>query len=343
VNGSPALADRLLEHLRGRLGAPALRYAEPPAAITGGHDTAIFALRLAGGPIGWTGPLILRLQGGHQDPRRSLRERAAQNALADLGYPTPRVLDACADPAVLGGGFLVMERAAGRPMLDAQRTGVARALVELQSRLHDLPVEPFLRAVDAVGGRALSTFDGLCAYLAERAGRRAHDGLRAPMDWLLAHRPAEPARPAICHGDFHPQNVLMAGGAVTAVLDWPNAVVADPAYDVAATRIIVGMVPMALSSVPAALRGVAHVVRVVTLRRYLAGMLARRPIAPDVLGYYEAAACMRQLVRIWEARLDAAERGVVPGALDASVLGDRLVAHFARLSGVRPVLPPVPR
>ena len=343
MNGSPALADRLLAHLRGRLGAPALRYAEPLAAIKGGHDTAIFALRLAGGPPGWTGPLILRLQGDHQDPRRSLREQAAQNAVADLGYPTPRVLDACADPGVLGGGFLVMERAAGRPMLDAQRTGVARALVELQSRLHDLPAEPFLRAVDTVGGRALSTFDGLFAHLAARAGRRAHDGLRAPMDWLLAHRPAEPARPAICHGDFHPQNVLMSAGAVTAVLDWPNAIVADPAYDIAATRIIVGLVPMALSSVPAALRGVAHVVRVVMLRRYLAGMLGRRAIAPDVLAYYEAAACMRQLVRIWEARLDAAERGVAPGALDASVLGDRLVAHFARISGVRPVLPAVPR
>jgi aminoglycoside phosphotransferase (APT) family kinase protein len=343
VNGSPALADRLLGYLRGRLGAPALGYAELLVAIKGGHDTAIFAFRVAGGPAAWSGPLILRLQGGHQDPRRSLREQATQNAVADLGYPAPRVLDACADAGVLGGGFLVMERAVGRPMLDAQRTGVARALVELQSRLHALPTEPFLRAVDAAGGRALSTFDGLFAHLAARAARRAHDGLRAAMDWLLVHRPPTPARPAICHGDFHPQNVLMAGGAVTAVLDWPNAIAGDPAYDIAATRIILGLVPMSLSSVPAPLRGVAHVMRVVILRRYLAGMLGRRPIAPEALAYYEAAACMRQLVRIWEARLDAAERGTVPGALDASVLGDRLVAHFARISGVRPALPPVPR
>jgi hypothetical protein len=32
-----------------------------------------------------------------------------QNALATLGYPAPRVLAASADPAPLGGGFLVMD------------------------------------------------------------------------------------------------------------------------------------------------------------------------------------------------------------------------------------------
>ena len=333
------LADRFLDHLRLNLAAPALRYVQPLAAIRGGHDTQIFSFRLAGAPRGWEGPLVLRVLGGQHDPRRALRERAAQNAVADLGYPAPRVLEASADPAPLGSGFLVMERAAGRPMLDERPIGVARALADVQARLHALDAEPFLIAMDSAGGRGPSTFDGLLAQMAERVARRPHDGLRPAMDWLLAHRPATAARPTICHGDLHPQNVLMSGNAVTAVLDWPNAVVADPAYDVAATRVILAFVPMALLSIPAPLRGLAHVARMVMVARYTRAMRLRQPSEPRAREYYEAAACMRQLVRVWGARLVAAETRAPLETLDASSFGDRLGAHFARLTGVRPSLP----
>src|SRR5262245_12141104 len=118
------LADRFLDHLRAKLSAPALRYAEPPAAMRGGHDTRIFSLRLHGGPGGWAGPLVLRVLPREHDPRRALREAAAQNAVADLGYPAPRVLEASADVATLGGAFLVMERASGRSMLAERRSGI---------------------------------------------------------------------------------------------------------------------------------------------------------------------------------------------------------------------------
>jgi len=73
------------------------------------------------------------LSPGH-DPVRALRERATQNALAGLGYPVPRVLIASADRGLLGAGFLVMERAAGRPLLAARRPGVGRALAEAVGR-----------------------------------------------------------------------------------------------------------------------------------------------------------------------------------------------------------------
>lgn len=340
--GSQALAEGLLDHLRVKVTAPALRYAEPPAVIRGGHDTQIFSFRLDGASAAWAGPLVLRVLPRQHDPRRALREAAAQNAVADLGYPAPRVLDASADTAALGGAFLVMERASGRPMLDERRIGIACALVDVQAKLHELPAEPFLRAMDGVGGRGPATFDGLLAQLADRAARHSHDGLRAGMEWLLAHRPAAPARPVICHGDLHPQNVLMSGRSVTAVLDWPNAVVADPAYDVAATKVILAFVPMALMSVPAPLRGLAHAARLVMVRRYMAGMQRRRRMEPMVFAYYEAVACMRQLVRVWAARLVAAAERAPLDDLDASTFGERLGARFAQLTGLRPVLPSRP-
>src|SRR5438046_10657060 len=104
------LAQRLLDHLRTELREPTLEFAEPPTPIRGGYDTQIFAFRLTSGALpAFAAPLILRVLGAQHPPTRLFRERAVQNALATLGYPAPRVLAASADPAPLGGAFLVME------------------------------------------------------------------------------------------------------------------------------------------------------------------------------------------------------------------------------------------
>ena len=339
---SPAdLAQRLLHHLRGELGEPGLAYAAAPAPISGGHDTRIFGFTLAGAPGDWARPLILRLLGPQHDPARALRERAIQSAVSGLGYPAPRVFAASADLGVLGGAFLVMERLPGRPMIEERWFDLASVLVQAQLRLHALDAAPLLEAVDRVGGRDAVTFDGLLAQLRDRVDRHALDGLRGAMDWLLARRPAAPERPVICHGDFHPQNILMSGGAVTGVVDWPNAVVADAAYDVASTRVIVGLVPVGLSTMPAALRGVIRLARPLLLARHLRGYRRGRPLDPRALRYYEAAAGMRQLVRVAERRLSAAARAAPLDPLDASSFGERVAARFAGLAGVTPRLPPV--
>ena len=74
------------------------------------------------------------------------------------------------------------------------------------------------------GGLAVLAAVVLSYWFAKgRAGR----GLRvtlAGLRWLVAHRPAERARPVVCHGDLHPGNILVDDdGAVTAVLDYPDS------------------------------------------------------------------------------------------------------------------------
>lgn len=346
-------ARPLLEHLRAELHEPGLGYAEPLTPITGGYDTRIFAFRLSGAAEPFSIPLILRVLGNQYPPARALSERATQNAVAGLGYPAPRVLLASADPAILGGAFLVMERLAGRPLLDARRLGVASVLVEMQLRLHALDAEVLLEALDregqassAAGGPPISrevvTFEGHLARLERRIARGSLRGLEQAMAWLLDHRPTGMRRHVICHGDFHPQNILMADGRVTGVIDWPNAIVADPAFDVASTRVILGLVPVGLLGVPPPLRGLVEIARRILVVRYVRGYQRRQPLDAARLAYHEALACMRGLVRTVEARLAPLEEsGVNP--LDASVFGERLGARFARITGVTPRLPAVPR
>src|SRR5262249_61731622 len=105
-----------------------------------------FALRLTAPVPSMFGPLIRRLLPAHIDPARALRERATQIALADFGYPAPRVLLASADPTLLGGAFLIMRRLAGQPLPKVSLGAMASGLADLQARLHALDPVAFMRA-----------------------------------------------------------------------------------------------------------------------------------------------------------------------------------------------------
>jgi aminoglycoside phosphotransferase (APT) family kinase protein len=324
------LARALAAHLRDALASPALDLAEPPAGISGGFDTEIYALRLRGAPPAFAGPLVLRLLRRHHDPARVLREQATQNVLADLGYPAPRVLLASSDSAVLSAPFLLMERLPGRPLLETRVVGMGAVLADLQLRLHALDGTPLARLL----GPAF-TFDGYLDTLAARIERGTLDGLTPLVGWLRAHRPTNGAL-AICHGDFHPQNVLAERGRVTAVLDWPNVLVADPAFDVASTLNILRFVPAGLTSIPWPLRQLARIVQPLLAASYLARYRRGRAIDAAHLAYYQTAAALRALVRAGESRQGGA---AAPSALDASPYAARLLRHVRRVTGVAAALP----
>jgi len=237
-----------------------------------------------------------------------------------------------------------MERATGRPLLTTRRPGIGRMLGEAHARLHALNAEALLRALDDEGRAAGWRFDrdavGFESHLASldrRIQAAGLAGLADGMRWLRTRQPVERSARVICHGDFHPQNVLAEDGRVSAVLDWPNALVAAAEYDVAATRVILTQTPISLVPMPAALRPLAAAARRLLAARYLAVYRRLRPLDRTRLPYFEAAGCMRGLVRAGEARVT---EGTAPSPLDASSFGERLAARFGRASGVPVALPP---
>jgi aminoglycoside phosphotransferase (APT) family kinase protein len=327
------LGPRLLAYLRAALRRPRVDFAEPLAPLSGGFDTEIFAFRLSGTEPALAGPLVLRVLGPHHDPLRALREQATQNAVADLAFPAPRAPLASADPEILGGAFLVMERRPGRPLLAARRLGIAAVLVETHLRLHALDPSALLGAIDRAvpGSSALVSLDGHLGRLQARIDGNL-PGLAPAMRWLLDHRPGPSGARAICHGDFHPQNLLVDGREIT-VLDWPNVLVADPAYDVAATRVILEQAPLQVLPVSRPVRWAMAAGRRLLVALYLHGYGRRRPLDPRALAYGEALACMRGLVRAAEHRIGARE---ADNRLDASSFGQRLATRFTELTGIRP-------
>jgi len=89
--------------------------------------------------------------------------------------------------------------------------------------------------------------------------------------------------------------------------------------------------------VPTALRPLLAAGRRLLAARYLAVYRTLRPLDRTRLPYFEAAGCMRGLVRAGAARV---AEGAAPSPLDASSFGERLAARFGRASGVPVALPP---
>ena len=344
------IAGRLLHHLARAFDCPGAAYLAGPARIQGGFDTTIFGFALDRVPPPLQGPLILRLSRANANPARVKLETIVQNALAEMDYPAPRVTVTESDPDILGGPFMVMQRVPGKTLghaierfgagssfsgrvrlllsLPAVLDGIIDQWVGMQIRLHQLPAATLLRAVTAAGIEAgVVTFEGQLARLRTIVERHGLAGLEPGLAWLDQHRPV-PVQAAICHGDFHPLNILAENGKPTGVIDWPNVVIAEPAMDVGSAIANISTVPINL---PWALRAAARAAIGAALRRYQRAYHARRPLDDQAVRYYQAFRAVAQLVPVGVARAAGRTGG---GAFHSEAGAGNLIARIKRLSGV---------
>ena len=243
-----AVSTALLEQLSAEAGA-GLEFVDALVRLTGGFETFTYGFRVSAesGPL--SGPLVLRVFRERGAETQGRREAAFQNALAGLGYPVPRVVLQVGSPGIGGRPFNLMKRVSGRPMMadlfdgTADLESVPGRLVRLHASLHEIPPAPVIEAVEGTGfsADAFSIWHRL-----DRLGRyfdeQEFEGLRPVWDWLGENRPEERETPAVCHGDFHPGNVMVDDGAVSGVIDWPGASFADAEHDVSVTLVLVGVV-----------------------------------------------------------------------------------------------------
>jgi aminoglycoside phosphotransferase (APT) family kinase protein len=334
----------LLVYLRGALQAPDLSYAEAPSQITGGFDTLVFRFRLADAPDEFAGPLILRVFREEDSGERARYEQTVHDAVVALGYPAPRVLLAEPDDAPLGRAFLIMERVPGRVMLDLffrpSRLwfSLAPFLAEAHVRLHSVDPKPLLRAFESEGLLGRASIDLFYDHIQATIERTQASWLAPGMRWLLDQRPAATEQ-VICHGDFHPVNILVDNGTVSGVIDWAWVSVAEPAYDVGASVAIFSHGPVDL---PSFLQAPANLIRRRFVRRYVAEYSKRRPLDLPAVDYYEALRCFGFLVEVgeqWQADAGIVERPIKPSAFTGRDVGLKIMVRFQELTGVALELP----
>jgi aminoglycoside phosphotransferase (APT) family kinase protein len=210
--------------------------------LTGGGSCDAFAIDR--GSARW----VLRRAPRHVNVASAhdvLREYRILDAIKDAPVAIARPIVSCADPAVFGAPFFVMERIDGSAILSHIPNEWATAPASQGRALEELI--DALVAIHAVDWRACGLGDlaHTGEYLPHQIARwlaqlESYDGRELPSairvaDWLRSHRP--PDQPAaLCHGDYKLDNVLFAPESpprLAAVVDWEMAGVGDPLVDLA--------------------------------------------------------------------------------------------------------------
>ena len=169
------------------------------------------------------------------------REHRVMAALQGSAVPVPVTRAYCADPAVIGAPFYVMDKVEGRVVRSTAELGdfdpsdalaVSRDLIDVLARLHAIDYE-------AVGLGDFGRPDGFLARNVARWGKQwqANKTRELPGIDELARRieTALPGSgpPAIVHGDYRLENTMLAPDAprIVAVLDWEMSTLGDPLTD----------------------------------------------------------------------------------------------------------------
>ena len=224
--------------------------------IAQGREAEIFA---------WEEGRVLRLFRGDRTETSLNREVAAMRAARTVLPSVPEVLGI---ERIGGRPGIVMERIEGPDYITVLGSkpwlvwSAGTTLGRVHAQLHQATAPSDLDSLK----------DRLRAIVA-KAGLSAADSgtLTAAIDAL-------PDGDTVCHGDFHPGNILRtARGPV--VIDWPNATAGDPAADFARTDLLlaIGDAPPGSPALVNYLEGVGRkLIRTAYRRAYLAARPTNR-------------------------------------------------------------------
>lgn len=226
---------------------------------------------------------VLKLYRSGASKASAFREAAILARLESSGLRIPKV----SAVGRFGGRWgLVMSRASGPTFADALTAtpGRTEVLVEAMAALH--------RQVHACAGAGLGS---LKARLAADIARAPGLGARRP--WLDALA-AMPDGDRLCHGDFHPWNIL-GGPEGATIVDWLDAGSGPPAADLCRSWLL--MRPRVPDVAEA----------------YLAAYLARAPFGRDaVMAWLPFVAAARLAEGVGSERADLVALARLPGATD---------------------------
>ena len=232
------LIQKLLTYLREQLNNDQITYQTEPAQVHGGFETQIFKFQLKGVPVKITHPLVLRLYPAFYGTGNAIWESTIQNVLKEAAFPVAKAHFICTDLNVLGGAFFIMDYLPGEPMVMAPMESVPVLLGNNHAHLHQINPDPLASAIHAAGIDRSVLF---AKHRFEGFKKRASEflWLQQITEWLVENRPAEPNQLSICHGDYHPLNILVRDGEVTGVLDWSGFLIGDPAFDIGNTLVLI--------------------------------------------------------------------------------------------------------
>ena len=209
------------------------------------------------------------------------REFRTTRTVRDLGLPVPAADELMEVEGRLG---IVFERLRGPSLTKiamgnpARLTEIAQTLAELHALMHSksLPVGSYAQR-DQI------------EYGIGAAGELTGEEKAC----MLARLGALPDGDAVCHGDFHIDNVILSDRGPV-VIDWMTGSRGDPSADIARTELLFstgGLPP----GTPFAMRALLNSVRPLAYRSYLRSYSRLRPLSRDAIREWRPAIAAARL------------------------------------------------
>jgi aminoglycoside phosphotransferase (APT) family kinase protein len=229
----------------------------------------------------WDDGFVLRLMRSLDDGPALVHSTAASEAAREAGVSTPRVVD-----VIEVGGYpaQIIERVDGPDLFahlasnPLRLPNVAAMLAKVHTELH----------------RVLAPADLASSH--DRFAPRIEASDLVPMaakTLALGTLADLPTGDIICHGDFHPGNVLLSK-AGPMLIDWTGATRGDPTADFARTRMMlqIGELP---PGAPVVIKALATVGRGALWRLYDRAYRRGRSTDPDLLDRWTMVAATYRL------------------------------------------------
>jgi aminoglycoside phosphotransferase (APT) family kinase protein len=207
----------------------------------GGHSNLTYLVRFGDIDLVVRRPPLGPVPPTAHDMAREFRWLSAVHPVYPLA---PRAYLLCDDPSIVGSVFYVMERRHGvvirrdePPSVDGHpdvRRRISGAVIDALADLHHVDLE----------GSGLTHLGKPVGFVArqvrgwsdrwERSKTSELPAMDALATWLAEHLPREPERPAIVHGDFKLDNLMLDDvdpARLVAVCDWEMSALGDPLVD----------------------------------------------------------------------------------------------------------------
>jgi aminoglycoside phosphotransferase (APT) family kinase protein len=228
--------SRLADYLRERLPVTGELEVEQ---FPGGHSNLTYLLRFGGDEVVMRRPPFGPVPPRAHDMARECRVLGAVHPHFPLA---PRPLLLCEDTSVIGSVFYVMERRKGiiirtkePPGIEALRGEISAGVVDTLADLHAIDVAK--NGLETLGKPAGFVARQIKGWTERWHGAKTSDV--AEMEWLASwleqHTPPEPPRPALVHGDYKLDNVMLDAAdprRLAGVFDWEMSALGDPLVDV---------------------------------------------------------------------------------------------------------------
>jgi len=215
------------EKIAAYLGLPDMEVEQFP----GGHSNLTYLLRSGDRELVLRRPPFGPVPPRAHDMAREYRVLAAVHPVFPLA-PQPYVL--CEDPEVAGAVFYTMERRHGVVIRTEEPPGIDRraiseAMIDTLADLHAV------EGLEALGKPAGFVARQIRGWSERWHGAKTSDlpEMEQLARWLEERIPSDPARPALVHGDYKLDNVMLAADLrrLAGVFDWEMSAVGDPLVD----------------------------------------------------------------------------------------------------------------